>query len=334
MNVSVVIPTYNRKAAVARAVRSVLAQSVAPSEVIVVDDGSDDGTADALVAEFGDSVTVLRTERRGVASARNAGVAASTSPLIAFLDSDDEWLPHKLETQLPVFKDVADVAGVNERSVVVCGGNWRRRGTAGDEFARLGLADRPCLIDAPVAELLREGGHAIWLSTWIVRRDVFDAAGGFDPTFRVAEDTDLLFRLARHGAFHIVPELVAERSAEIDAHQLTNPADLAYLREIASYTTEILSRVERDVKSRHPDLASRYDRLFSCNLRRVMEYAAIDGDCRLARRYAREILARSAGPAEKLSAVAALLSPRIVGARRRRSLARLPRHTRSSSHAT
>ncbi|TVR53593.1 MAG: glycosyltransferase family 2 protein [Spirochaetaceae bacterium] len=331
MNVSVVIPTYNRKAAVARAVRSVLAQSVAPSEIIVVDDGSEDGTSDALAGEFGSSIFVLRTERHGVAAARNAGVAASSAPLVAFLDSDDEWLPHKLETQLPVF---ADDSGAGERAVVVCAGNWRRRGAADDEFSRLGLTGRPCRIDAPLAELLREGGHAIWLSTWIVRRDAFDAAGGFDPRFRVAEDTDFLFRLARHGAFHVVPELVAERSADVDHYQLTNLADPQYLREIASYTTDILSRVERDVKSRHPDLASRYDRLFSYYLRRVMEYAAIDGDSPLARRYAREILSRSAGRVEKLSAVAAFLSPRIVGARRRRSLARLSPDTRGFSHAT
>ena len=99
MQVSVVIPTHNRKRLVPRALESVLAQTRPAEEIIVVDDGSTDGTASAVASRFA-GVRCLRQERRGVSAARNRGVASATGHWIAFLDSDDEWLPHKLERQL------------------------------------------------------------------------------------------------------------------------------------------------------------------------------------------------------------------------------------------
>src|SRR3712207_3634410 len=96
---SVVIPTWNRARLVCEAVASALAQGAEGSvEVVVVDDGSTDGTCDALASRFGDSVRVLRTEgRRGPGAARNLGVRASRGELIGFLDSDDLWLEGKLD---------------------------------------------------------------------------------------------------------------------------------------------------------------------------------------------------------------------------------------------
>src|SRR4030042_1119324 len=97
--VSVIIPTYNRAALVAEAVASVLAQTWRDFEVLVVDDGSTDGTAAAL-APFAGQVTVLhRPSRGGVSAARNRGIAAARGQWLAFLDSDDLWLPEKLSRQ-------------------------------------------------------------------------------------------------------------------------------------------------------------------------------------------------------------------------------------------
>jgi len=93
--VSTVIPTYNRAALVCRAVESALAQDAPPDEIIVVDDGSTDGTADAL-ARFGDRVRCVRQANAGVAAARNRGVRAATGEWVAFLDDDDVWLPGHL----------------------------------------------------------------------------------------------------------------------------------------------------------------------------------------------------------------------------------------------
>src|SRR5690349_21108150 len=99
--VSIIIPTYNRRELVCEAIASVLAQSLKDFELIVVDDGSEDGTAEA-VREFAD-VRYIWQLNRGVSAARNLGVTFSTGEWIAFLDSDDLWQPRKLEQQVKFF---------------------------------------------------------------------------------------------------------------------------------------------------------------------------------------------------------------------------------------
>ena len=110
--VSVIIPTYNRKAMVHDAVASVLAQRDANFELIVIDDGSTDETSESLTRL--DDVRIVRTGHRGPAAARNRGVAMAHGPLIAFLDSDDLWMPDKLHRQLAYMRehpDMRDLAG-------------------------------------------------------------------------------------------------------------------------------------------------------------------------------------------------------------------------------
>lgn len=106
--VSVVIPTYNRAAMAARAVRSVLANLIAGDEIVVVDDGSTDDTA-VMLAEFGDGIRYIRTENRGAGAARNRGIDESRNELIAFLDSDDEWMADKLSLQRSLMAARPDV---------------------------------------------------------------------------------------------------------------------------------------------------------------------------------------------------------------------------------
>ncbi len=101
--VSVVIPTYNRAQMVSEAVRSVLEQTFGDLEVIVVDDGSTDGTREAL-KPHADKIRYLRQENSGVSAARNRGIAEARGSLIAFLDSDDLWLPAKLKNQVLFFQ--------------------------------------------------------------------------------------------------------------------------------------------------------------------------------------------------------------------------------------
>ncbi len=101
--VSVIIPTFNRAEKTARAVSSVLYQTFTNYEIIVVDDGSSDETR-GKVSQFGERVTyVAHSSTRGVSAARNSGIKRSIAPLLAFLDSDDYWLPKKLETQVGFF---------------------------------------------------------------------------------------------------------------------------------------------------------------------------------------------------------------------------------------
>lgn len=102
--VSVIIPTYNRANLLSNAVDSVLAQDYQAIEVIVVDDGSTDGTQ-AVARQFGDRIKYIKRKNGGPAAARNTGIAASSGEIIALLDSDDLWLPGKLQKQMPLFDD-------------------------------------------------------------------------------------------------------------------------------------------------------------------------------------------------------------------------------------
>ena len=102
--VSVVIPAYNRAAYLAQAIDSVLAQTYTPLEIIVVDDGSTDDTAQ-LAASYLPRIQLIRQANAGAAAARNSGIAQSHGELIALLDSDDRWLPDKLARQVPLFAD-------------------------------------------------------------------------------------------------------------------------------------------------------------------------------------------------------------------------------------
>jgi len=106
--VSVIIPTFNRAVKTARAITSVLYQRFKEYEIIVVDDGSGDETERALHPFKNRIRCVAHTANRGVSAARNTGIEASTAPLIAFLDSDDYWLPDKLSIQTAFFKKNPD----------------------------------------------------------------------------------------------------------------------------------------------------------------------------------------------------------------------------------
>jgi glycosyltransferase involved in cell wall biosynthesis len=191
--VSVVIPTYNRVNVIERAVASALMQSTRDLEVIVVDDGSSDGTEE-LVAGIGDRrVRYLRRDVRGGGSAaRNTGLSQARGEFLAFLDSDDEWLPDKLAHQLE------SVAGPSERKLVMCGFVRLQGCTARQAYpASMGADD-------PVHQLLALSGGPMSCSLFVVSRVSLDAAGvRFDPRFPALQDLDFALQLASAG-FSIV----------------------------------------------------------------------------------------------------------------------------------
>ncbi len=183
-SVAVIIPAYNAASSIAETLESVLAQSVQPSEIIVVDDGSRDGTA-AAVAAFGSRVTLLAQDNAGQSRARNAGARASRAEWLAFLDADDLWLPEKLERQLVLAS--ADVG------LIYCD-----RINIGDldGLPEVQSALQP-LIEGDVFEALLHG-NVITTSGVLVRRAVFEAVGGFreEAPVQPAEDWDLWLRIA------------------------------------------------------------------------------------------------------------------------------------------
>jgi glycosyltransferase involved in cell wall biosynthesis len=190
--VSVIIPTWNRAAEVCAAIDSALAQTVRPFEVIVVDDGSTDDTADVL-ARYGDAIRVVRQHNQGVAAARNAGIAAARGELLAFLDSDDVWLPRKLELQLQRFG--ADP----ELGLVHCGAQF--------ENAAPRLAGMEGWVATEILRLDRDVIVAHGSSIMMPRR-VAEEIGGFDVRMRVSEDWDFCYRIAARHRIAFVPEVL------------------------------------------------------------------------------------------------------------------------------
>ena len=204
--VSVVIPTYNRQDFVREAIASVLAQTCQDFELIVVDDGSADDTR-AVVQEFSAIAPGIRyifQPNQGVSAARNTGVGLSRGAFVAFLDSDDLWQPHKLQSQLDFFsaQPAAYICQTEEiwlRHGVRVNPHKKHRKAGGDIFARsLDL----CLV-SPSAVMLR--------------RSLLSRIGGFDPQLPACEDYDLWLRIAALLPVHLIETpLVIKRGGHPD----------------------------------------------------------------------------------------------------------------------
>jgi len=182
--VSVLIPTYNRRVLVAEAVASVLAQTEENFELIVVDDGSTDGTAEALEAQLaGDPrATVIRKANGGTASARNRGLEAARAPCVAFLDSDDLWGPRYLSSQL------AALEAHPEADLVVGDVTYVNQGRQAESLFADPDFKAPISLDA-----MCDGAWAL-PSAMVVRTKVAQEIK-FTDRFRIIEDTEFLFRL-------------------------------------------------------------------------------------------------------------------------------------------
>ena len=181
--VTVAVPTYQRARTIAAAIDSALAQGPVPVEVIVVDDGSTDDTSD-VVARYGARVKYLRQANRREGAARNAAIGAASGRYIAFLDSDDEWLPGKLVRDLSAFARTPDAALVFSRAEFVDASGRVRR-----------VAPWRPPVSKGVGALLR--ANFIPLSTAVVRRDVLREVGSFseDPSMSGSYDWDLWIRI-------------------------------------------------------------------------------------------------------------------------------------------
>jgi glycosyltransferase involved in cell wall biosynthesis len=198
---TVVIPTHNRAGLLPHAVRSCLEGQDVALEVIVVDDGGTDDTEQALSAISG-PVRYVRQEWAGRAVARNHGVSLARSPFVAFLDSDDLALPGRFARQLDRLEGAVAAWG----QVEIVDRDGRRLEVETARVQRL-LADAAARGATP--ERLAVANRLYAGSTLLVRRDVFERIGGFDPAFRVSEDVELSVRLAREGLLAFEPTPVA-----------------------------------------------------------------------------------------------------------------------------
>ena len=224
IRITTIIPTYNRREFLPRAIDSVLGQTVPPDEVIVVDDGSTDGTPQMLDQRY-PTVKVIEQENGGVSAARNTGVKEARYEWLAFLDSDDAWLPRKLERQ-----SAALLERENE-GILVCHTDeiWMRKGIRLNQGKRHqkagGRIFRNCL---PVC--------IISPSSVLIHREIFQQVGLFDPSLPAAEDYDLWLRIcARYEVLHIAEPLIVK----YDGH----PGQLSHQWGIDRYRIEALCKI-------------------------------------------------------------------------------------------
>ena len=220
--VSVIIPTYNRAHLIGETLASVLAQTLADFEIIVVDDGSDDDTERCL-APFRDRLTYRRIEHSGASAARNAGLEIARGQYIAFLDSDDLWEPQFLE-RMSVVLDSAPRAGyVYSDYATFNAQGWVQRAY---------LPARHKLRGTLFAPLLES--DFISTGALMVRRACLARTGGFDPTLEITHDWDLWLRLARlFDAEYVDEPLVRIR---VDSAGLTRNTPLLHINNLQVLT--------------------------------------------------------------------------------------------------
>jgi len=208
--VSVITPTYNRFDLLPRAIRSVLGQTYTNLECIVVDDGSTDDT-ERVVRQFTDERLVyLRHEtNRGASASRNTGIARAKGELVAFLDDDDEWLPAKLEKQVPLIQSLPANIGM-----VYCWMDYY------DNQGQIVKKHRPTYrgyVFPYVLDQQRIGG----CPTLLVRRPVIEQVGGFDESLPRGNDGDFIRRVCLEYEVDLVPEVLVKVHVGHDSERIS-----------------------------------------------------------------------------------------------------------------
>lgn len=197
--VSVVNPIFNGAPFVAKAVESILAQGVSDVEIIVVDDGSTDGTQ-AVLAELAKTAGIVwfQQDHGGPARSMNRCISETSGEFIALLDCDDVWLPGKLKAQLAIMRARPAVGVVHTDYEVVDEQGWV------EELARARHSQEPLVVAFT-------GGHTALPSMLLIRHSVMDQVGALDPKFYGSEDSDLTGRLYAVTEFECVDQVLVRK---------------------------------------------------------------------------------------------------------------------------
>ncbi|WP_185938519.1 glycosyltransferase [Geodermatophilus aquaeductus] len=253
LRISVAIACHNAAAYVGDAIRSALAQSPAPAEVVVCDDGSTDGSPEVLQS-FGEAIRVVRHEvNRGEAAAKNTAVGATTSPWVALLDADDEFLPGRLAAVRDLLTREPDLDVVTTDALLV---------HDGVELGRWYGAHYPFAADDQRRAVLERN---FVFGNVVVRRDAFLASGGFDPAIAHATDWDLWIRMIHSGArVGCIPRPLARyrlHESSLSSDRAAMSASIAALltraAERLALTDDERSTVE-STAAEHERIATRY----------------------------------------------------------------------------
>ena len=181
MKISVIIPTFNPKKTLARAIQSVINQSLSPFEILIIDDGSNDGTEEWVKKNF-QNIKYIYQDNHGVSSARNIGIENAYGDWVAFLDSDDEWLPNKLYEQVKAIDSNPEMKFFHTNEI------WIRNGVRVNQMKKHkkygGYIFEKCLDICRVSP-----------SSVLIKKEVLDNIGVFDESLKVCEDYDLWLRI-------------------------------------------------------------------------------------------------------------------------------------------
>lgn len=196
--VSVVVPTYNRAHLLGRSIRSVLNQTYQDFEIIVIDDASTDNTEELIMSLGNEQIRYIRHEKnKGAAAARNTGIKAARGSFIAFQDSDDEWLPEKLEKQMKVFKTSQEEVGM------VYSDMWRQHGTKKRYFHAPSINPEDGIVYERALNYLLAN---IGVQSALIRKKCFAKAGLFDEEFKRYIDLEFFIRLSKYFYFYHIKE--------------------------------------------------------------------------------------------------------------------------------
>lgn len=200
--VSIIVPTYNRAGLLREAIESVINQEYQDWQLIVADDGSTDDS-EKIVRQYQDDLRVLyfKQDNRGQAAARNLGISHASGDLIAFLDSDNRWLPHKLAAQVSYMDQHPNVDVLYGETERIDGSGRTWPGPIRRRFS--GIVWKELLVD-----------NFVTFNTSVVRSGKLRAVGGMDDTVRRGDDYDLWLRLARDSVFHFLPGVVTQYRVE------------------------------------------------------------------------------------------------------------------------
>lgn len=232
--VSVIIPTYNRNHVLSRALESVLTQTYQNFEIIVVDDGSEEPTVtEEVLNKLGDKrIRYFRhAQNRGGSAARNTGIQKSNGYYIAFLDSDDEWLPQKLEKQVQLIQNGDSQLGV------VYTRTWR------SQKKRLVLGRMP-EATGYIYEKELYGDHVTETSTWLVKRLCFEHVGGFNESMPARQDYEMTLRISQYFHYQFVSEPLVILHVD-GGNQITRN-----LRNRLAGSLRIISIIEKKIESK------------------------------------------------------------------------------------
>lgn len=201
--VSVIIPTYNRAKFITQSIDSVLSQTYKNFEIIVVDDGSTDNTKETLIP-YRDKIRYIYQRNHGASAARNTGIKHARGKYVAFLDSDDLWLPQKLEKQVRILDKNKDIGLVYS--------NFSYADEVGKITKVMGYNPKKFISGYIFKEILLRKAGCGYLQTWLIRKSCFKEVGYLDEKFKMSEDRDIFVRIThRYNLYGISKPLTIVR---------------------------------------------------------------------------------------------------------------------------